>query len=468
MPTADDVLPRPASFPPGLIGDVAYFIMRAAPHPNPQIALAAAIALLAGITGKAFNTYTFAGLNQYILILASTGMGKEAANSGISKLLAPISAKIPGAATFKGPVLVSSAGLIKWLAVNPSFVSVIGEFGYKLKALSSSKASPNDELLKAVMLDLYGKSGMNNSLDPMAYSDRDKTTPPINSPAFTLLCESVPSVVNETLNEHSITSGFLPRFMIVRVEGPRSKFQENPVEGPDAVLVDLLAALASKCLALNSFNNVHVVAIAEDAKALFLEFNDWITDQINASASEIYRELWNRVYLKALKLATLCAVSIDFESPIVTMAEANWATGLIVEQTRSILAQFENGEVGVVAGNEARQQNEILRCIYEYIMQPFDRFEKYGVTRDMHSSFVFTQTYLSRRVGKLPAFAEDRAGATNALKRAIQFLLDADEIQEVARPQMISMFGGKKPRAFVVPHPTEFIAMCRMKFGGGV
>ena len=221
MHDSEGLQPR-ETFPPGLIGDTAHFIMRSAPHPNADIALAASIALLAGLAGKAFNTFTHAGLNLYILMLASTGMGKEAANSGISKLIAAIAAKIPKATTFKGPMLVSSAGLIKWLADNPSCVSVVGEFGYKLKALHSPRSSPNDELLKAVLLDLYGKSGSGNALDPMGYSDREKTTAPILSPAFSMLCESVPGVVKEALNEQAVTSGFIPRFLTFNIEGRRA------------------------------------------------------------------------------------------------------------------------------------------------------------------------------------------------------------------------------------------------------
>ncbi|WP_153002696.1 hypothetical protein [Sphingomonas endophytica] len=63
-----------AAVPPGLIGDVCRFIYDAAPHPNCDIALTGAIGFLAGVCGKAYNTYTNAGLNQYLLLLASTGM----------------------------------------------------------------------------------------------------------------------------------------------------------------------------------------------------------------------------------------------------------------------------------------------------------------------------------------------------------------------------------------------------------
>lgn len=135
------------SYPPGMLGQIRSFIYSGAPHPNADIALAGAIAFLSGMTGKAFNTYTGAGLNQYILLLASTGMGKEAAASGISKLLTAIMATVPAAGGFKGPALVSSAGLTKWLDKKPSVVSIIGECGYLLTRLSSPKANLNDSML---------------------------------------------------------------------------------------------------------------------------------------------------------------------------------------------------------------------------------------------------------------------------------------------------------------------------------
>lgn len=458
-------LQPPKHFPPGLIGDTAHFIMRAAPHPNADIAIAASIALLAGVAGKAYNTFTHAGLNLYVLMLASTGMGKEAANSGISKLIAAIAAKVPNATTFKGPMLVSAPGLIKWLANNPSCVSVVGEFGYKLKALHSPRSSPNDEMLKAILLDLYGKSGGGNALDPMAYSDRDKMTDPILSPAFSMLCESVPGVVKDALSEQAVTSGFIPRFLIFNVEGERAHFQEDLVGAPPRELVEKLVGLASHCLGLNSFNRFHIVPATDEAKKVLRDFNDWITDQINASSSEVYRELWSRAYLKTLKLASLCAVGIQPENPLVTINEVNWAAGMVERQTRQLLSDFENGEIGQAAGNETRQQNVVLRCIWEYVTGEFERFEKYGVTRDMHAKAVFTQTYLSRRVCNLPTFKDDRFGATNALKRTINLLLEGDEIQEMNKMQVAKEFNGKKPRAFVIPHPEEFINMCRKNFG---
>ncbi len=442
---------------PGLLGTVCQFIYNAAPHPNKDIALSGAIALLAGVAGKAYNTYTGAGLNQYILLLASTAMGKEAAASGISKLLLSVTAYVPAAGGFKGPALVSSAGLIKWLDKAPSIVSIIGEFGYRLKAISSHKANPNDEMLKATLLDVYGKSGAGNVLDPLAYSDREKQTSQIISPSVTLLGESVPSIVYEALNDSMILSGLLPRFMLIEACGPRSQLNENPVTFPDHALVQALADLCGQCLSLNHNNTVHVVEADAEAKAKFREFGQWVTDQINGHSSEIQRELWNRAHLKALKLATLCAVGINHLAPIITIDEALWATGLIVAQTNALSAKFANGEVGEVAGDEVKQQRAIMRAITEYAGDSYDRWQSYHGTEAMHRDGVVTLPHIMQRLRGTAAFKNDRLGATKAIERTIKLLLDGDQLREVPGTQMQVKYGSK-PRSYVISDPASFLA----------
>lgn len=442
---------------PGLIGSVRDFILDAAPHPNADIALAGSIALMAGITGRAYNTYTGAGLNQYILLMASTGLGKEAAASGISKLLAAITPTVPAAGDFKGPALVSSAGLVKWLDKKPSVVSIIGEFGYKLKAISSPKANPNDELLKATLLDIYGKSGAGNVLDPMAYSDRDKQTAPIHSPALTLLGESVPGVVYEALNESMVLSGLLPRFMVIEATGQRSPLNETPATEPCPQLMQSLADLCAHVLAINYGNRVEVVHADADAKLKFREFGQWVTDQINGEQSETLRELWNRAHLKALKVASLCAVGINPFAPVVTVNETMWATNMIVGQVNALIAKFAKGETGEVAGDEVKQQRAIMRAITEYVTGPYSRWESYHGSAEMHREGVVTLPHIMQRLRGTAAFKHDRLGATKAIERTIKLLLDGDQLREIPAAQMIARYGSK-PRAYAVSDPASFLA----------
>jgi hypothetical protein len=85
------------TMPQGLMGDIANYIYSAAPRPVKEIALAGAIGLMAGICGRQYNI-SGTGLNQYVLVLAGTGVGKEGMASGIGKLMRYVRLKVPAAA----------------------------------------------------------------------------------------------------------------------------------------------------------------------------------------------------------------------------------------------------------------------------------------------------------------------------------------------------------------------------------
>lgn len=175
--------PSPYSFPPGLVGDLARFIHDAAPRPVPEIALAGAIGLMAGVCGRAFNV-SGTGLNQYVLLIAETGTGKEAINSGISALMKACRTSCPVALSFVGPAHIrSDAALLKQLAKSPAFVSVLGEFGLTLQQMANPRAPSHLASVKQILLDIYNKSGAHDVLNPMVYSDQEKNTPPIDSSA---------------------------------------------------------------------------------------------------------------------------------------------------------------------------------------------------------------------------------------------------------------------------------------------
>lgn len=448
------------SFPPGLVGEVAEFIHDAAPRPNRTIALAGAVGLVAGIVGRAYNV-SGQGLNQYVLCLGRTGAGKDAIASSIARLTAAVQRSVPGIADFRGPgELVSAPGLFKWIArlPNPAMFSIVGEFGLMLKSMASPNASPHKAELQSALLRLYSKSGYGEAFDASAYSDREKNTAVINSPSLTIIGEGVPETFYGALDRAMIASGLLPRFLIFETTAPRPYHNVNCKSAPSAQLTERLATLAAHCLSMSQRNHVHHVGITDEAAARFVEFDRWTTDEMNAVVDEVTGELWNRAHLKALKLAAAVAVGIYPFNPIITVDEAMWAIECVVEQTRALIAKFDNDETGEVIGSEGKQQNEVVRCIREYMTGEWqDSFANYGVTAEMHRDGVFTQTYLSRRLMKLPTFNLDRIGATNALVRALKSMLDGDEIREVPKNQMQSNYG-RHPRGFLVSDPRRFIA----------
>lgn len=443
-------------FPPGLLGDVASFFLAAAPRPVPEIALAGAIAYISGLTGRAYNV-SGTGLNQYVLFLAPTGVGKDAVAGGVSKLNNAIMATVPSIVDFKGPgELVSSAGLIKWLDRKPCVLSILGEFGKKMKEMAAPNANAHLHGLSRVLLQMYSKSGYGEVFDPMAYSDKEKNTNPIPSPALTILGESVPESFYESLDETLIADGLLPRFMCFEYKGDRAYLNKKAKDAmPAFSLVQNLANLTASCLTIAQQRTVHNVGMTREAEAKFDEFDRYTTDLINAS-SEVPRQLWNRAHLKALKLAAIRAVGENWVEPTITLEHCMWATSLIVEQTTKLIAKFETGQVGQIGGSEAKQIGEVIKVISTYLHSEYDRYSKYGGSFEMHRDGVIPESHISRRVMCLACFRNDRIGATSAIKRALKTLLEADELREMPPAQMQERYGSK-PRSFVVSNPARFM-----------
>lgn len=155
FPEPQELLAESDLQPSGLLGGIADYIYQVAYLPNRYVALAGAIAMLAGIAGRAFNTSTGTGLNQYLILLGRSGMGKEAAAHGASRLcasLASLAAKdvIYG---YMGPAgIASPQALMRHLPIQPSLWSNLGEIAFWLQKLNFPNANPNEVQLKRLLL----------------------------------------------------------------------------------------------------------------------------------------------------------------------------------------------------------------------------------------------------------------------------------------------------------------------------
>ncbi|MEP7007450.1 MAG: DUF3987 domain-containing protein [Sphingomonas bacterium] len=435
--------------PPGLVGDVARFIRNAAPRPVSEIALVGAIGLIAGIAGRSYNV-SGTGLNQYALLLANTGTGKEAMNRGISRIVSALADPtkphyVELARTFVGPAdMASGPGLLKCLDKRtPCFVSLIGEFGLRFKQMADERNSADTSLLRT-MLDLYNKSGHGDFIGETVYSKKEDGTRVIKSPAITLIGESTPETFFANLNEQMITNGLLPRFTIVEYTGPRpSRNRDAESVVPNIDMLARLAGLMRRSLTANVLDQVTNVGMSPDAEAYLDALDVRADDEINGAKDSVTKELWNRAHMKAVKLAALIAVGCDYDEPVITLEMAVWATAQIERDIHRLIVRFESGDIGAVAGNELKQQEEVRRVIAEFNSAPFEKYEKLGGIKEMHAIGVFTHGYLQRRLLPLPIFKLDPIKATPALKRAMTNLESFGEIETIPQHFVWSTFGKK-------------------------
>jgi hypothetical protein len=432
-PVKQEPLNDAPELPPGLIGEIAQYIYRSAIRPVPEIALGAALALCSGIAGRSYNI-SGAGLNQYLILLAKTGAGKEGAVTGIDNLVAAVRPQVPMVDQFVGPsAFASGQALIKVLDERPCFVSVLGEFGLTLQQLCDPRASSAQLVLKKVLLDLYSKSGWNKILRSSVYSDTEKNTKVIQAPNVTILGESTPESFFEGLDPHHIAEGLIPRFSIIEYNGPRPPRNRNANLPPDNNLVARLTELVTISLTTSNNNTCGSVQIDSQALSLLDAFDTECDKLINDAATEVDIQLWNRAHLKALKLSGLVAVGCNPHSPTVTKDIANWAIAFIKREVSVILERFRHGEVGT---GDHRQEQDIRKAIEEFFGMTAEQKKGYKVPDKMLLDVAAVPFhYLRRRLRLRASFKNDRRGASKALEEALADLVNAEILSEVPKQQ---------------------------------
>lgn len=421
--------------PEGLVGELTYYFMQTATRPVKEIALAAALALVAGVTGRAYNTPTNAGLNLYLILLAKTGSGKEAAQSGIDKLIRAVrNAGVPMVEDFVGPATFASGqALLRVLDTKPCFFSILGEFGLTLQELSDPRSNGSTRMIKKVMLDLYTKSGAGETLRASVYSDTEKNTAIVQSPSFTILGESTPETFFEGLSESQISEGLIPRFSIIQYTGGRTARNKNAGCPPPAALVSKFVTLIASVLTAQNANLTHVVAI-EPAAELLMDKFDYHADKVindNRSA-HVDLQLWNRAHLKALKLASVLAVANNPNQPIITEYCATWAIRFVHNDITLISTQFKNNDVG---RGDLKQLSDMRKILYQFFTLDDETLNKIGPNFAKLKAINLIPYRFILQFCKHASFRNDKIGQNFAVKRTIQTLIDNGQIKIIPNHQ---------------------------------
>ncbi len=126
--------------------------------------------------------------------------------------------------------------------------------------------------------------------------------------------------------------------------------------------------------------------------------------------------------------------------PTISLETAHWAVDLVKNDMNTLTAKFEAGEIG---GNtfEINQAKDMIRVIKDYVIKDFSYVNKYQALETMHKNKVISNTYLSLRLSKMASFRNDRAGATIALKRTIQNLIDNGKLIPISSMELSTKYG---------------------------
>lgn len=436
-------------WPPGFAGKIAQFVYQSATRPVKEVAIVAALGLLAGIAGKAWHIPQ-SGLNLYIILIARSAVGKEAMHSGISAIIKACSRDNPMFHKFVDfTEYASGPALTKACVANPCFVNVSGEWGRKLKRLAQEDGRDGAlQTLRTQMTNLYQKSGPTAIVGGIGYSSTDNNVASVAGVSYSMIGETTPGTFYEALTETMMEDGFLSRFLTIEYDGKRPDENEYTLETPDIALTKALNNLATQADLMIAKDYSMAIGRTEESAKLMKEFNLVCDRHINETDDESRRQMWNRAALKSLRLAGLLAVADNWMTPCITREHIVWAQDIIMRDIAVMQRRLESGDVG--NGDKAREK-KIIMVLKNYLSKPLP--PSYSVPEAMRENGIVPRNFIQIRISNASSFTTHKLGANRALDDALASLISSGYLIETNRDKMIDVysFHGKAYRIVRLP-----------------
>jgi hypothetical protein len=431
QPRADDHTGA-VPWPPGRAGAIARFLYQTSYCPIQEVAITATLGLLAGVCGRGYRTHTGKDLALYMILVAKSGVGKDALHEGIPMMLKRASS--PFAPRFcRAQDFASGEALHKELLRDPGFLYLQGEFGKKLKRMANPTDAPMQSF-RTIMTNAFGKK----FLEGKSYSRAEDSILGVDWPALSFVGETTQDTFHECLTPDMMSDGFLSRFLVVSYGGDRPFPNHNRnglLESADAEAWGSLVEHAVQYQWAIGAPAAMDVLPDPDARAMLDGFEVDCIKKLRGTEKEVERQVWTRAHIKVMKAAALLAVVDHYLRPIVTVQHVEWAVGLIERDIETFLSRQSNGDIGV--DDDARER-KLLSFLKEYIVKPVPA--SYNVKPQMAENGIVPRKYLQVRSASLPAFTNHKLGTSKALDDTIRSLIANGTLMEVKLEKLVEAY----------------------------
>lgn len=372
-PDQDD-LPNYLLEVPGLVGEIADFIMSSAKFPQRCFAVAAGLTLVGAAAGRHMAGPTMSGTHLFLLTIADTGYGKDHATKCVEEIMQQSALK-----PHIGPdEFTSMSAAIRFVLRSPLSVCPFNEFGAFLKRINHRKASSFEAGISKFMRQVWGSSF--GPLRTPEWAERQMET--IMSPAMSIFGESNPDEFFAALSGMDINNGLLNRFLLIKASRkpdevrPALERRDVPkpiIEGLNFIygrLGELAAMSLTRHDAAPDYIKIPWGAGAEDD---YFRFSKMISAK-QEEDSQVAPFLARTVEY-AIRLATIRAISRNLGSPSVSRDDMSWGcdfamhcAGVMVRGARDNMSENDHqANVKMVLGHIRKAgklaRNQLVRKI---------------------------------------------------------------------------------------------------------
>lgn len=339
LPPETSIAPAPAmpgfiSSPPGVIGEIARWITATAPKAQPELSVAAAIALCSVVMGRTYRSQYGNFTSLYLVMIAKSTEGKEHPQGCVEKILTAAGLE----ALIGGSGYTSSGAVFSALLKSPVHLATIDELG-KLLKMSRSSGQANSEAAIDKLIEAFGR--LDGVMRPPTYSTMtlSKTQAAsvervVYNPAITLLGATTPGTFYSALTNDLVQDGFLGRCIVVESKQPRQLTRFVDRTEPPPRILDWCSQVYVGNVIDGNLSDVNPPAMKPTTielpfdescgpllSALELELND----EKEASEGEGLDVILGRTMEKSMRLAMIVAKASDPRATCVLAAHLEWA-----------------------------------------------------------------------------------------------------------------------------------------------
>lgn len=209
--------------PPGWVGDWAEFVCHNSRYPQPELALANALTVASCLLGRKIRDQSDVRPNIYVIGVAETAMGKEAARKYTKQLFSET-----GIVGFGGEKLSSKTAIERTLTATPNALYLIDEFSHYVASLLNEKSASHLKDVMTCFMELYSSSTSTYFGQDMANRKGDMNRYQIDQPSASIYATTT-GVIWDQLSSRALRDGTLNRFLIVTAPDSRPKINEYEI-----------------------------------------------------------------------------------------------------------------------------------------------------------------------------------------------------------------------------------------------
>ena len=324
---------------PGFVSEVMDHCLETAPYPNQALAFCGALALQAMLAGRKVRDPADNRTNLYLLALAFSSVGKDWPRKLNAKILHRI-----GMISALGEKFASGEGIQDALLQTPAMLYQTDEIDGLLETINKSQDARYENMM-GILLTLYSAA---NTIYPMRRKAGKEHPGTIDQPCLVVYGTAIPTHYYRALSERMLTNGFFARTLIVE-SGPRSVGQEPSIIDPPQRVLETAQWWTDLRAGLGNLDGCHpqplIVPASSDARELLTQsrlLSEAEYRQCEARNDPVGTTVWGRVPEHVRKLALLYAISVNHQSPCIDEVAVQWATTLMLHQTRRMLFMAES------------------------------------------------------------------------------------------------------------------------------